>query len=467
MDYKTATVTELHAALMSGEVNAISLLEEAKNVIAEKNDEVQAFLEIFDSAKEDAKQADEMIANGKATMITGIPVAVKDNICVEGNNASAGSKILKDFVSPYNATVIKNLRANGAVIIGRTNMDEFAMGSSTENSAYTITKNPHDTTRVPGGSSGGSAAAVASGMVPLALGSDTGGSVRQPASFCGLIGLKPTYASISRHGLIALGSSLDVIGIFARNAEDAKILFNIISIEEEKYDNTFDIFKNEKSESDNKKVIGIPSNLKEIGLSKKTEEAFKKTIEALESDGYTIKEIELPLLEKAGSIYYIIQPAEASSNLARFDGMRYGVRVEGDSLLGDYINSRSEGFGDEVIRRIVVGTYVLSAGYYDAYYRKAIEARDTMRSSFLSALDEVEVIMMPTTPDVAFPINSIKDSLSMYAEDRLTLQANLVGIPAISVPMLVDGLPRGVQCLGRYNSEKVLFEYASKIQGIK
>ena len=349
---------------------------------------------------------------------------------------------------------------------GRTNLDEFAMGSSTEWSVYGTTYNPHDTERVSGGSSGGSAAAVAMGAVPIALGSDTGGSIRQPASFCGVVGLKPTYGTVSRHGLIALGSSLDVIGPLARNTNDAKMLFKAIQNEKEHYDSTAGLF--EKLGGNNtQKTIGVPDTLESANISKETLEAFNTTLEHMERAGYTVRQVTLPIMEKAGSIYYIIQPAEASSNLARFDGVRYGYHADGADVWGDYIQTRSSGFGDEVTRRIVVGTYVLSAGYYDAYYKKAIEARKAMQKAFLEVLRDVEVIAMPTTPDIAFTEGAIQDPVAMYAEDRLTLQANLTGLPALSVPMQVEGMPRGIQFIGNYNAEAVLFDYAKNIENIQ
>ena len=464
MNYETATVNELHKALVSREITAVQLLNEAKRVIKEKNPTVQAFLEVFDSAKEDALRADTMIQSNKATPLTGIPIAVKDNIVVSNNKVSAGSKILEGFTSPYDATVVEKLKALGAVIVGRTNMDEFAMGSSTEHSAYTTTKNPLNTLRVPGGSSGGSAAAVAMGAVPLALGSDTGGSVRQPAAFCGVVGLKPTYGSVSRHGLIALGSSLDCIGQFARTVSDAMLLFNMIKGEEKENDSTVCIHENTPKNNQIAKVIGIPSNLSDITMEKEIREAFTKTIQSLGENGHTIKEIHLSTMEKAIPMYYVIQPAEASSNLARFDGVRYGRRAEGSGLWDEYIKSRTQGFGDEVTRRIVIGTYVLSSGYYDAYYKKAVGAREMMRAEYLNALQEVEVIMTPTTPNYAFKINSIQDPLSMYAQDILTLQANLTGLPAISVPMQTNTLPYGVQILGSYNAEDTLHTYAKQFE---
>lgn len=466
MKYETATVTELRNALDSGEVRAADLLAESRRVIAEKDGEIGAFLEVFDSATEDATRADAMIANGTATALTGIPIAIKDNIVVAGNCASAGSKILEGFVSPYDATVIEKLKQHGMVIVGRTNMDEFAMGSSTEHSAYTHTKNPANTTRVPGGSSGGSAAAVAMGAVPLALGSDTGGSVRQPASFCGVVGLKPTYGSVSRHGLIALGSSLDCIGQFARNTNDAMTLLSAIQDEEKQYDATVNLYADVTPASAPPKTIGIPANLATMSVDDEVRTAFARMIEALVAAGYTTKEIEFETMKSSIAMYYIIQPAEASSNLARFDGVRYGKRVAGSDMWEEYVGSRTQGFGEEVMRRIVTGTYVLSAGYYDAYYRKAVLGRETMRAEYSKALQEVEVIMTPTTPNVAFPANTIQDPLAMYAQDCLTLQANLTGLPAISVPMKTTALPCGIQVMGNYHQEKTLASYAETLEGI-
>ena len=464
MQYEEATVQVMRGLLDTGDVSAAHLLAEARRVVAEKDGAVKAFVEVFSSADEDAKRADAMLKDGRAKSLTGIPIAIKDNICISGQCVTAASKMLEGFVSPYDATVIARLREQGAVLVGRTNLDEFAMGSSTERSVYGTTYNPQDTDRVSGGSSGGSAAAVAMGAVPLALGSDTGGSIRQPASFCGVVGLKPTYGVVSRHGLIALGSSLDVIGPLARNVDDAQLLFEVLRGEETtRYDSTVGVFSGAKRERGSEKVIGVPDTLSSIGLSQETQQAFAATLERMQEKGYVVREVSLPIMEKAGAIYYIIQPAEASSNLARFDGVRYGYHADGADVWGDYIQTRSSGFGEEVSRRIVVGSYVLSAGYYDAYYKKAVAARSAMRQAFLEVLQEVSVLAMPTTPDVAFAEGAIQDPIAMYAEDRLTLQANLTGLPAISVPMQVAGLPRGVQFIGGYGSEAMLFDCARDV----
>ena len=400
MKYEEATVTDLQKSLRNGDATASDLLAEAKRVIREKDPSVRAFIEVYEDAEKDAEKADTMFRAGEAGPLTGIPVAVKDNICVKDRTLTAGSEMLKGFVSPYDASVIEKLRAAGAVLVGRTNMDEFAMGSSTEHSVYGTTRNPSDTQRVSGGSSGGSAAAVAMGAVPLALGSDTGGSIRQPASFCGVVGLKPTYGSVSRHGLIALGSSLDSIGPFARNVSDAELLFSVIA-GKDSYDSTCGMFP--LSESGPSRVIGIPDSLETMGIAEETLSAFRKVVSGLEKSGCTVRSVSLPLLDRAAPVYYIIQPAEASSNLARFDGVRYGFHVSGSDIWDEYMKARGGGFGDEVKRRITVGTYVLSAGYYDEYYKKATDARRSMRGSFLRALRTVEVILMPTAPDCRVP----------------------------------------------------------------
>ena len=464
IEYSAMTVKDMQSALRDGKVTAADLLKEAKKVIQEKNGDINAFIEVFASAEDDAKKADEMLASGKAGPLTGIPIAVKDNICVKGNLTTAGSKVLEGFVSPYDATVISKLREMGMVIVGRTNMDEFGMGSSTEYSAYGCTVNPHDAERVAGGSSGGSAAAVAMGAVPLALGSDTGGSIRQPAGFCGVVGFKPTYGAVSRHGLIALASSLDVIGPFAKTVEDASLLFTHMRGESHPYDATVDIFKT--SEGPNKKNIMIPAQLSSLALSEATTHAFKNVVEGLKQKGYNIQEIDLPFYETTQAMYYIIQPAEASSNLARYDGMRFGKRIEAPTLWDEYIASREHGFGIETKRRIVIGTYVLSAGYYDAYYKKAVQAQTTMREAYQALFKENDFLLLPTTPDIAFEKGKKLDPISMYTEDRLTIFANLLGVPTISVPMRTEGLPIGVQCATRHNNEEALFACATDIASL-
>lgn len=454
MNYKTATVSELHDALTSGKTTSKQLTQEALSIIKEKDGEINAFIEVFPSALEDAERADKMIKDGKATYFTGIPISIKDNICIKDRGLTAGSKILDSFISPYDAEVIEKLKRVGAVIIGRTNMDEFAMGSTGETSFYGVTKNPEDVSRVCGGSSSGSAASVSMGAVPISLGSDTGGSVRQPASFCKLVGFKPTYGSVSRYGLIALASSLDVIGPIARSTKDAEEMFKLIN--GSKKDNTANIFEKITGPQ---KTVGVP---KLNNISEETMKLFNKTIEVLKEKGYEIKEIDLPT--NAVPVYYIIQPAEASSNLSRYDGVKYGLHLEGKDLWEDYINTREGGFGKEVRRRIVLGTYVLSVGYYDKYYKKATEVRNKIREEYINVLEDCEVIIMPTTSDVAFKIGEMDDPIKAYTEDHLTVQANLTGLPAISIPMNKEGLGRGVQIIGGYNNEEAIFKCAKDIE---
>ena len=464
MKYETMTLEDQAKALAEGKVTSLELVRSCLKTISEKDGSVKAFVGVYEDVEQQAKEADDLIKKGKATKMTGIPIAIKDNICFKGHEVTAASKILGGFIPTHSATVVEKLKKAGAVIMGRTNLDEFAMGGSTENSCYGVTSNPLDLDRVAGGSSGGSVAAVAMGAVSCALGSDTGGSVRQPASFCGVVGLKPTYGSVSRHGLIILSSSLDVIGPIARTTTDLKIVFDTIKEDEgDGYDMTSRIYTNKPTES--KKKIGIPKDFINYANSD-TQKVFYKLIDKLKSEGYEIKEISLPIAMDAGAIYYIIQPAEASSNLARFDGIRYGKQEPAEDLWGQYIQSRGKNFGIEVKRRIIVGTYVLSSGYYDEYYGKAIGARNSICAEFLQELESVDVIMTPTTIGSAFKKGSISNPTDMYAEDRFTVAANLVGLPAISTPMGLDkdGMPLGVQCVGRHNEEYMLFEYSSIIE---
>lgn len=469
IDLKKLTIKKAHEHLVKGDFTVRELCEAYLEEIKKKNGEINAYLEVFDDVFEQADQAQKLVSENN--MLAGIPIAIKDNILIEGKKVSSGSKILQGYVAPYDATVITKLKKAGVVFLGRVNMDEFAMGGSTENSAFGVTKNPHDIRRVAGGSSGGSAASVAMNGALVALGSDTGGSVRQPASFCGVVGLKPTYGSVSRHGLMAMGSSLDVIGPIAKNVTDTEILFNMIK-GKDAYDST-SIEVNPQPTTNNQQLkIGVPRHfLKGDGIDKEVMSLFEITLKNLEAKGYKIVDIELPHIEYSLAVYYVLMPAEVSTNLSRFDGVKYGFHKDGENILDDYVLTRGEGFGKEARRRIMLGAYVLSSGYYDAYYNKASQVRELLKKDFSKAFEKVDIIITPTTPAPAFKIGEkTNDPVAMYLEDIFTVTANLVGVPALSVPMGVkntDGvsLPLGIQCIARHGEESVLFRVGKDISG--
>ncbi len=462
---KNITIATAHEALMRREFSAVELTEAYLKKSAEQNERIHAYLGMFDTALGQARRADLMIARGKAGALTGIPIAIKDNILVEGEIASAASKMLANYHATYDATVVMRLKRAGAVFLGRTNMDEFAMGSSTENSAFGAVLNPHDESRVAGGSSGGSAAAVAMGGALAALGSDTGGSIRQPASFCGVVGLKPTYGRVSRVGLIAMGSSLDQIGPITKTVYDAELLFNAIA-GHDPMDSTS--IKDEQPTTNNKqlKTIGVPRHMLKEGIDRGVQKAFEASLQKFSALGYEIRDITLPYAEYALPSYYIIMPAECSTNLARYDGVRFGLHVDGENLMGDYVATRGAGFGAEVRRRILIGTYVLSSGYYESYYRKAQDVRRLITADFTRAFQDVSLVATPTTPTPAFRVGEKGDPLAMYLADIFTVSANLTGMPALSIPMglaQVDGkeLPLGLQLTAPHMLESRLF-YAGK-----
>ena len=472
MDLKDLTIAKAHRLLSKGEITSVELTEhyikEAKN----KNKDLNAYIEVFDDALEQAGRADEFIKNGTAGKLTGIPIAIKDNILSKGHIASAASKILENHTATYDSTVVAKLKEEGAVLLGRTNMDEFAMGASTEQSAFGPTKNPHDTSRVPGGSSGGSAASVAANIALGALGSDTAGSIRQPSSFCGVVGLKPTYGAVSRHGLIALGSSLDVIGPIARTVEDAEILFNAIQGYDTMDSTSIPNGLYEKKEINTDQLtVGVPKTFLESGgIDEQVLANFEESLKRLETLGHKIVDIELPNVKYAVPTYYIVLPAEASANLARFDGVKYGLHVDGKDLLDDYVQTRGAGFGPEPRRRIIIGTHVLSSGYYDAYYNKATAVRKKIAGDFEDAFDGVNVIAMPTTPHPAFKIGEkADDPVAMYMEDLLTVPANHTGLPAISIPSgtVEEGgkkLPLGLQLYTPHMREDILFAVGKQFE---
>ena len=467
IDLASLSITKAREALKKGEFTALELTEATLEAIKEKDGEVKAFIEVFDDATTQAKDIDKRINNKEDLPLLGIAIALKDNMLVEGKEASAGSKILKGFKSPVDGSVVKKLKEAGAIIIGRTNMDEFAMGSSTENSAYGVTKNPHDLERVSGGSSGGSAAVVGGGMVLGSLGSDTGGSIRQPAAFCGVVGLKPTYGRVSRSGLIALASSLDQIGPFTKTVSDAELIYDVIKGDDEMDSTTIndDTYPTKKSFS---KTIGIPKSFVESeGVSEEVKKNFQESVKKFESMGYKIKDIELPHIKYSLAVYYILMPAEASSNLARFDGVRYGLHKDGKDMIEDYFKTKGEGFGKETRRRVILGTYVLSSGYYDEYYGSALKMKAIITQELIKAFEDVDVIMTPTTPTPAFKVGEkTNDPLSMYLADIFTVPANIAGMPAISIPSGFSGsLPLGIELLADLGREDNLFRAGKEFLG--
>lgn len=472
MDIKKLTLKQAHELLVSKEVTVSGLLEPVLRA-AEQTRDHNAYLEIFDDVLAQAKIAQQMIDAGRATPVTGIPFAIKDNILIKDKIASASSKMLANYTASYDAFVIKRLRDAGAIFVGRTNMDEFAMGGSTENSAFGPTKNPWDVTRVPGGSSGGSAAILPLGGAIASLGSDTGGSIRQPAAFCGVVGLKPTYGTVSRSGLIAMASSLDQIGPFAKTTDDAEIIFNIIR-GHDSMDSTS--YPDDLAKRDHKKpkVVGVPFDfVRSKGVDARVLKNFEESLDKLKGEGYEIRDISLPSLVQGLSVYYIIMPAEVSSNLARLDGMRYGYHAEGANLLEDYAKSRGEGFGREVRRRILLGTYVLSSGYYDAYYGRARAVQEMLKKDLIKAFEGVDVIATPTTPTPAFKIGEkSSDPLEMYLADIFTVPVNIAGVPAISVPSgFVDeagsSLPLGIQFIAGHFREDALFAIGRDFEKVR
>jgi aspartyl-tRNA(Asn)/glutamyl-tRNA(Gln) amidotransferase subunit A len=496
------TITQVHQGLQKKEFSALELAKTYLEKIKEENKKISAFLTVTENfALSQAKKIDDLILEGREIpLLAGVPLAVKDNILVENIRCTAGSKILENYIAPYDATVIKKLRAEGCLILGKTNLDEFAMGSSTENSAFGPTKNPVALERVPGGSSGGSAAAVAGNLSVFALGSDTGGSIRQPASFCGVVGLKPTYGAVSRYGLIAFASSLDQIGPITKNVEDAKIVFDVISGKDEmdstsvnpksKIQNPKEI-KNLKFEIKNLK-LGVPKEYFVKGIEPEVEKVIKEAIKKFEGGRVKIEEISLPHTEYALPCYYIIVPAEASANLARYDGIKYGfskiqnTKYKIQNLLDGYLKTRGEGFGDEVRRRIMLGTYALSAGYYEAYYLRAQKIRTKIKEDFEKAFKIVDFILTPTSPSPAFKLGErIADPLMMYLSDIFTIAVNLAGLPAISIPAgkVKDGstrtstelsrtsspqdLPVGLQIIGKTFEEEKIFKIGQFFEQIR
>ena len=480
MNITELTVHELREKLKNKELTITEINKAYVDGINEKEKDIQAFITLTtDEALEKSKIIEEKVNNGEIKGdLAGIPIGIKDNMCIKGTKTTCASKMLENFIAPYNATVIDKINDENMISLGKTNMDEFAMGSSTETSYFKKTRNPWDLERIPGGSSGGSAAAVASNMVPWALGSDTGGSIRQPAGCCGIVGLKPTYGLISRYGLIAYASSLDQIGTFTKDVEDTAILLNVIaghddrdttSAKQEKKDYTKALKNDVKGLK-----IAIPKEFFGEGINEEVKAELEKAIEKYKELGATVEEVSLNVAEYALATYYIIACAEASSNLGRFDGIRYGYRSPKFNNLRDiYINSRSEGFGDEVKRRIILGTYVLSSGYYDAYYKKAQQVRTLVKNKFDEVFENHDIILTPTAPTTAFKIGEKSDNpLEMYLSDICTVSVNIAGLPGLSMLCGVDskGLPVGMQLIGkRFDEETILnaaytYEQATKFR---
>jgi aspartyl-tRNA(Asn)/glutamyl-tRNA(Gln) amidotransferase subunit A len=465
MELTDLSAGELAKGYRAKTFSAVDVTKACLAKIEKENAPLNIFLEVFDDALESARQADVRLAAGQGLQLTGVPIAVKDNILIKGKLATAASKILKGHYATYDATAIERLKEASVVLLGRVNMDEFAMGTSNESSAYGPVRNPLDPTRVPGGTSGGSAAAVAARFAPIALGTDTGGSVRQPSSLCGVYGFKPTYGAISRYGLIAMGSSLDQLGILARKVDDVESVFNVVSGLDPRDSTTLPPAPTPKT---NKK-IGVPRAFVKDAQPDVVLE-FEKSLVKLAKEGYEIIDIELPTAPHALAAYYIIMPAEVSTNLARYDGMRYGLHIEGKDLLDDYKKTKTAGFGAEVRRRLILGAYVLSSGYYDAYYKRATVLRGELVKEFNGVFKNVSYIATPTAPGPAFKLGEKLDPLSLYLEDIFTVSANLTGVPAISVPAGMverDGkqLPVGIQFMTPKRTEASLFAIARNLLG--
>ncbi len=469
MDIKTLTIKQAGLDLRAKKYSAMDLCAQCVKNIEEKNSELNAVLEIFLDWEIQARDADEKISKGDTNPMCGIPVIIKDNILFIDHHASAGSKILEPYLATYSASVIKKLRESGAIILGRANMDEFAMGSSTENSAYGVVKNPYDLDRVAGGSSGGSASAVASGMCLGALGTDTGGSIRQPASFCGVVGFKSSYGFTSRYGAVAMGNSLDQIGPIGKTVLDTQIIQDCIKGYDEM--DAMSVKEELKPKEKEIKVLGVPwSEIRKEGIDPEVLENFEKSVKRLESAGYKIIDISMPKMSYSLAVYYILMPAEVSTNLARFDGVRYGLREDGENLYDVYANTKAKGFGPETRRRIILGTYVLSHGYFDAYYRKALLVKDAIKEEFTQAFKEVDGILSPATPTPAFKIGEkTKDPVSMYLSDIFTVPANIAGLPAISIPngFNKDGLPLDIHLVSDFGQDDAVLGFGKAFEGLQ
>ena len=466
------TLSELSRMLRGREISSTEIVQSCLDRAQRYNGDLNCFISLFpEHALEQAKKADSVIAAGEAGTLTGLPVAHKDIFCTAGSKTSCASKMLDNFIAPYQATAMAKLDAAGIVMLGKTNMDEFAMGSSNENSCYGPVRNPWDAERVPGGSSGGSACAVSARIVPAATGTDTGGSIRQPAALCGVTGLKPTYGRVSRYGMIAYASSLDQGGPIAQTAQDAAMLLGAMSGHDPRDATSADVRVDNYMDALNNEIKGLKIGLSREYFSPELEQPITDAITAalnlLEQAGASVIDVELPHTDLSIPVYYVIASAECSSNLSRYDGVRFGHRCPDPEDINDlFCRSRGEGFGDEVKRRIMIGAYVLSAGYYDAYYLKAQRLRRMLRDEFRAALDRVDVIVTPTTPTTAFPLGSrIDDPVSMYLSDIYTVSVNLAGLPAISVPAgFSDGLPIGMQIIGNYFQEARLLNVAHRYQ---
>lgn len=487
IDFTTHTlpdsILDFHTLLSNKKITVTDVVKEYIQIIKLKDQDIHAYLEVFEDAIAEAEKCDELIKNKTTEEIEayirkhklfGVPYAIKDNILMQGKRAGSASKILEGYTASYDATVVRKLKEAGAICLGRVNMDEFAMGGSTENSAYGVTKNPANPEYVSGGSSGGSAAAVAMKGCLFALGSDTGGSIRQPAAYCGVTGLKPTYGSVSRHGLMAMVSSFDVIGPITRNIEDAELIFDVIKGKDELDSTTHETkhFTIADTISRPGLKIGIPKDfIFTDGVSDEVKKSIEHVMSNLQTKGVEFVDISVPLLDKALALYYILVFAEVSSNMARFDGVRYGAKVEGSNLLQDYMETRGQLLGREVKKRIMLGTYILSAGYHDAYYRKANILREQLTADIKKTFKDVDAIMLPTTPDTAFKIGEkAGDTLSLYLADIFTVTANLAGIPAVSLPYKLahddhghpvwgtkNHMPLGIQLMADTDREDILF----------